>query len=176
MPDEMKCGNVVNHCSELPEGRALLFACSNFRHRINSGRAVVTDRVTDGLVAAAPFVEHPREHGYRTINVIVDSHLGLVGVKSVEPPDVLLERAPPRDWQREKECIEPAVVEALADVAPRRDDDARRVLRDRGEFTRDGGSGLRILATLEHDNMRDLSSQRASERVRVRFPLSKHEW
>lgn len=71
----------------------------------------------------------------------------------MQPPRVLHERAFPRDGQREEECVEARVVEALADVAPRREEETLLVRWNRGELGADFAIRLRALTALEDDEI-----------------------
>ena len=63
------------------------------------------------------------------------------------------QRALPRDRQREEERVEPRVVEALADVAPGREQESFLVVRDRRELAASRAPRLGAHAALQHDEM-----------------------
>jgi len=60
---------------------------------------------------------HPREHPDIDIDVIVNLHRLLVVVEPVEAAHVLLQRSLQRDWHRQKQRVETAIVKAFANVA-----------------------------------------------------------
>lgn len=135
----------------------------------------IEDGVSGGLVSAAALVEHARAHRHCAVNVVVDAHFLFRVVQAVQASDVLRERAAPRDRQREEERVEPAVVEALADIAARGDDHAWHVFGNFGDLTRGECAELVRLAAFQQHDMRDLSAQRIGERVRVRGALGEHK-
>src|ERR1700722_13020766 len=100
------------------------------------------DFVSDGPVSFQPLLIHPRKHSNLCIHVIEHSHDLLPVVDPMKTPDVLLERAAPRDRHREKQSVESGVVEALADVASSGKQDTRVSVGNRGELFRDGFSLL----------------------------------
>ena len=57
-------------------------------------------------------------------------------MQPVEAAGVLHQRALPRDRQRQEQRVEPRVVEALADVPPRREEQSLLVVRDAAQLRR----------------------------------------
>lgn len=66
---------------------------------------------------------------------------------------VLNERALSRYRHRQEQCIEPRIIESLADVASRREKDALLSVGNRGEFGSDAASFLFAHPPLEHDDV-----------------------
>ena len=88
------------------------------------------NHVAHRSVSTQSFAEHPLQGGNVGIDVIVDPDFVFAGVFAVQPAGILLERTAPRDRHREKEGIEPRIIEPLADKAPGGEHDAA-VLRGR---------------------------------------------
>jgi hypothetical protein len=76
-------------------------------------------------------LEHPTEHGHFPVEVIEDQDVPLPDVVAVETAGVLDEGPLPRYGQCQEESIEPGVVEALSDIATRREDEPFLVAWDR---------------------------------------------
>ena len=55
------------------------------------------------------------------IDVIIDDHVLLRGVPTVQPAGILGERSAPRDRHGQEQGIEPGVVESLAKITARSD-------------------------------------------------------
>ena len=88
------------------------------------------DRVADSLVPATSPIKHSRQHGHVEIGVIVDAHLALPVVQTMQPARVLRDRSPPRDRKRQKQRVQTWVVESLANVLAGREDDSPFLPRD----------------------------------------------
>src|SRR5216684_5533502 len=82
------------------------------------------NRVADSLVPAATPIEHSRQHGHVQVGVVVDSYLTLAVIQAMQPSDVLRNRSPPRDRQRQEQRVQARIVESLSDVFASRQDDA----------------------------------------------------
>ncbi len=76
------------------------------------------------LVATKSFLEHSAQHWHFNFCVVVDPHLALPGMKPMEATRVLDKRPFPRYRHRQKQRVEPGIVEPFTDVAPGRDDQA----------------------------------------------------
>jgi hypothetical protein len=102
--------------------------------RLAKAERGLATRVADGAVPPQPPLEHPQEHRDFAINVIVDPNLGLARVETVQPSRVLHERALPGDGQGQKQRVEACIVEALANVATRGQDQMLLIGRNRGKL------------------------------------------
>ena len=69
-------------------------------------------------------VEHPHLHRHVEVCVVIDLHDALACVEAVKTTDVLRDGAAPRGGHGEEKCIQPRVVESLAEETPGGDDDA----------------------------------------------------
>src|SRR3990172_8318335 len=88
--------------------------------------------VADGSIPAEPPLEHAQQHRHVAIDVVEDPDLPLPGASTVKPAGVLDQRSPPRHGKRQEERIQPRVVEAFADVASGREDEALLTLWNPG--------------------------------------------
>ena len=84
--------------------------------------------VTHRPVPAKAFVKHAHQHRTVTVHIVVDADLSFARIGAVKPASVLDQGALPRDGHGQEERIEPGIVEALADVATGRQQDAPRIL------------------------------------------------
>ena len=92
-------------CQRRPErdahtGRVLVLPLGIDRKRnvggpTRHGAGRQQDRVAHRLVATAATVEHPREHRHIQVGVVIDSHLLLAVVQTVQSADVLGNRPAP---------------------------------------------------------------------------------
>jgi hypothetical protein len=78
-----------------------------------------TAGVADGAIAAQALFEHPQQHRYFTVDIVVDAHLRLARVQPVKPTRVPDQDPLPGYGERQKQRVEPGVVEALPDVSAR---------------------------------------------------------
>lgn len=83
--------------------------------------------VADRPISRPPPLEHPGEHGNFAIDAVDDARFDLPSVRSVQAPRVLHQRPSPGDREGEEQDVQAGVVEALADVAPRGEEESRRV-------------------------------------------------
>jgi hypothetical protein len=58
------------------------------------------------------------------VDVVIDPHFRLAGMRAVQATGVLNEGSSPRYRHREEQCIEPRVVEPLSDIPARREHEA----------------------------------------------------
>jgi Domain of unknown function (DUF5615) len=65
--------------------------------------------------------------------VVVNAHFALAVVEAMQSADVLRDRPPPRDRQRQKQCVEARIIESFTDVFTGGQDRAPFVQRDRGK-------------------------------------------
>jgi hypothetical protein len=87
----------------------------------------------------------PARARHAHVDIVVDDHLALGGVEAVQPASVLGKRAFPRDRHGNEKGIETGIIEALAEIAPGRDNDAFLGLGNRGETRGD------VTASMERD-------------------------
>ena len=105
-------------------------------HQANSGReqrstwfarrsaAGLCDLIPERPVPRAAPVGHLGQDWLQGIDVVVDDHLPLCGVDPMEAAGILRQRPSPRDRHGKEQRVEACIVEALAEVAPCRDDHA----------------------------------------------------
>jgi hypothetical protein len=74
---------------------------------------------------------------------------------------------PPGHREGEKQCVEPRVVEALADVLAGRENDAGRIRGDGRQLVRDSAALLLSEASPQGDDVFDLSGQSSFERIQM---------
>src|SRR5512145_1664644 len=91
-------------------------------------------RIADRAIRGEPLLEHPKQHRDFPVHIVIDSHLGLGRMMSMEPAAVLNQRPFPRDRQGEEECVESGIIEAFTDVAARRHYEPLRRIRNRREL------------------------------------------
>jgi hypothetical protein len=72
--------------------------------------------ISEAAISGLPFSAHFREHWL--VNIDVDEHFALGGMRAVEPARILGERAALGDRQREEQRGQPSVVEAFAEKRP----------------------------------------------------------
>jgi hypothetical protein len=84
------------------------------------------------------FLEHLRKDRLVAIDVVDNPDFVLSRVGAVEAPGILDQRAAPRDRHHEEERIQPGVVEAFADVATGRQEQALFAIGDRSQSFQDG--------------------------------------
>src|SRR6266567_1562825 len=75
-------------------------------------------------IATKTSFEHAREDGQAAVHVVVDPDLLLLRQMPMKTPGVLDERALPGNGEGEEEGVQARVVEPLACVAARRENDA----------------------------------------------------
>src|SRR5674476_45176 len=73
--------------------------------------------VTDSLIPDATFRSHAGENRHAHINIIVDDHLALGIVETVQPARILGKRAFPCDRHGKEQGIKTGIVEALTKIA-----------------------------------------------------------
>ena len=108
-----------------------------------------------------------RKHRHLAVYVVVDPDLGLARVEAMQPAGVLDEGALPRDRQRQKERVQAGVVEALANVPTRGQDEALFVGREFGKLRRRGLPSTRGHAPVEHHEVPGESSSEAITSFRI---------
>jgi len=93
----------------------------------------------------------------------------------MQPSDVLSNRPSPGDRQRQKQRVQPRIVESLANVLASRQDDATFVQRDsRQPFGRCSPLLLAHSASQHHD-MRDAPGECAFETIEVLVTFGQHK-
>ena len=132
------------------------------------------DFVAQSLVAGASAVEHPVAHGNVQVHVVMHTHLLFACVAAVQTPHILRYPPAPGDGKGEKERVKPRVVEALAKIRSRGQQDARRPI----------GNGVQPLAhffefALAHsaahdDYVVDFVAQHFLENHKMRAPLGQN--
>lgn len=75
------------------------------------------DSVAERPIPGPSLCRHPRQHGYRFIDVVEDERIGLPVVPPVQPSNVLRERSLPGDRHREEQCVKSGIVESFAEIA-----------------------------------------------------------
>ncbi len=80
-------------------------------------------------------VKSQRPHAH--VDIVVDDHLALGVVVTVQPAGILGKRAFPRDRHGKEKGIETGIIEPLAEIAPGRDNDTFLGLGNRGEMRGD---------------------------------------
>ena len=78
----------------------------------------VSALIANGSIAGQPAFVHPRQDRNPPVHIVVDPHLGLRRMQSMQPTCVLHDGAPPRDRHGQEQGVQSRVVEALADVPP----------------------------------------------------------
>jgi hypothetical protein len=80
---------------------------------------------------------HARQHRHGLVNIVVDEHLCLACVCTVQTAGILLECPSPCHWHGEEECVEAGVVEALADAPAGGNENSWCIVRRGGKRLRD---------------------------------------
>ena len=133
------------------------------------------NRIAHRLVAAAATIEHPRQHRHVQVGVVVDADLALAIVQAVQAADVLRNRPAPRNGQREKQGIQPRIVEPFADVSPRGEQDPLLVLGNGGQAGGDAAGLLGPRAAAEHDQVANARRQSSGQVVEMFVALGQHQ-
>ena len=133
------------------------------------------NRVPDGFITAAASVEHPRQHRHIEIGVVVDAHLALAVVEAMQPAGVLGDGSSPRDWKRQKQRVQPRIVESLSDVLASGQDDPCLIARDDCQPIGDGLPLLLAQPRPQHHEVTDARREHALETVEVIVPLREHQ-
>jgi hypothetical protein len=94
------------------------------------------------LISDASFCGHSGQNRHAHVDVVVDNHLTLRVVETVQPAGILGKRTFPRDRHGKEKRIEAGIIETLAEIAPGRDNDAFLGLGNRGETRGDVVSGV----------------------------------
>jgi len=126
------------------------------------------DRIPKRLVPSEALLEHSRQHRDRRVDIIVHFDDVLAVVKTMQPPDVLLQRNMPRNRHRQKQGVEARIVESLANVAPGSDDNPRLLFKD--EFLHEAGAFFSGNATLEEINAVTVLAKPEAEQINVFGP------
>jgi hypothetical protein len=122
--------------------------------------------ISDGAVT------FPREHRNLRVDEIEHSNNPLPIVDPMQPPDVLLERAAPRDWHSQKQSVESRVVKALTDVASSGEEDSWGSDRNRGKLFRDRFSFLLSRSTFQDQYLLSVR-QGAGQPLNVVCPIQR---
>jgi hypothetical protein len=80
--------------------------------------AVLGKLIAHRPIPAQALAEHACEGRHAGIDVVVYPNLVFVGVSPVQSSGILLERAAPGDRAREKERVEPRIIEPFSDESP----------------------------------------------------------
>src|SRR5204862_6494796 len=120
-----------------------------------------------GTVAAQAFLEHPGEDGDVAVDVVVDADLYLPRMQAMEATRILHQRALPRDRHREKERVEPRVVESFTDVAAGRDEQPRFSVWDGRECCCCGASLGRSHPAAEDDDVAGGAQQAGRKELKM---------
>src|SRR5207249_2567380 len=131
--------------------------------------------IADRPIPPQPLLEHARKQRDPTIDVVVDAHLALSRAQPVEAPRVLDERALPRHGHGQEERVQPRVVEPLANVATRRENEALLTVRDGRQLRRRLSSRLGGHATLEYHQVAGEGSQPGPEVLEMVPPLGEED-
>jgi hypothetical protein len=129
------------------------------------------DRVADSLIPATSPVKHSCQHRYVEVGVVVDSHLALPVVETMQPAGILRDCPSPRDRKRQKQGVQTRIVESLAHVLASRKDDSPFMARNGGETLIDCLSLLLANAGAQDDNVFDARRERLLEAVEVLISL-----
>ena len=79
--------------------------------------------VTKRPVSRSPLCRHARQHRHHLIDVVDDENLGLPVMLAVQTANLLSQRTFPGYGHREEKRVEPLIVEALSNIAPRSEDE-----------------------------------------------------
>ena len=159
---------------EMPEGLPVVLNGALFS-RLGESERRLASCVADGAIRSEALLEQPQEHRNLPVDVVVDPNLGLCRMRPVKASAVLDERALPRDRHREEEGVETGVVEALADVATRREDEALGRVQNRGKLI--GGATLLLggHSALQHEEVAHESAEVHGKVLEVIFPLREED-
>ena len=146
----------------------------DLRRPAGHGAGRQQDRVAHRLVAAAAAVEHPGQHRHVQIGIVIDADLALAVVQPVQAAHILGDGAPPRNGQRQKQRVEPRVVEAFANVFARGQQHALFVF---GDGRQAGGDAAGLLGPCRRGARRGAESRRqsAGQVVEMFVALGQHQ-
>lgn len=151
-----------------------LHQLSTRKLRIPSSREF-SDTVAHRLVTAPASLPHPQQCGMVSIDEIDDPHVGLGGVRPMQPSRVLAQRSLPRDRHGQDQRVQRGMVEAFADESPGREQDPRCVGWQRIKF------GNQILTlplrhpTVQYEGTQIVVLQRAPDAVEMIGALGQHQ-
>src|SRR5262249_34672384 len=115
------------------------------------------------------------QHRHTQINVIVDTHYTLAVVQPVKSSNVLRNRTAPRHRQREKERIQPRIVEALADVFANCENNTLFRKRYAGETLDNCLPLLRAHAATQRHDVSNLTRQNAFKPIKMLVSFRKDD-
>ena len=97
------------------------------------------------------------QHGHVQVGVVVDANFALSVIETVKPSRILRNRSMRGHRQRQKQCVQPRIIESLADVTASRENDSSFFRGNRGEL---GGHGFSLFlshAASQHDDVANSS-------------------
>ena len=123
-------------------------------------------------ITLEPFVVHAREHRDIEIGVVIDADFRFSGVKSVQTPGLLGERAFPRDRHRQEQCVKTGVIEPLSQITACGHHYSSFLIGYPGKFLHDSFSLPRSHPAFECNDMPERFSQLVSKHFQVFCLLS----
>ncbi len=153
------------------------FCSATFRVSTPSRKQIIGAHqpISDRPVSAPSFCRHPGKHGNLVVDIVVDDDLSLCVMEAMEPTCILGESSLPGDGHGQKQRVQPCVVEALAEIASGRDQDAFFGLGDCREPRRDIAALLLALAAAQDDHMFCETREASGERFEVVGALGNHD-
>src|SRR5262245_5177524 len=133
------------------------------------------DRVANRLVPATPPVKHSRQHRHVEIGVVVDTHLALAVVETMQSAGILRDGSSPGYGKRQKQRVQPGIVESLANVLASREYDSPFVARDSCETLIDCVPLLLAHAGAQDDNVIDARREFLFEAVEMVIALCQYQ-
>ena len=125
------------------------------------------DRVSHGFIPGTTSVEHTGQHRYIQIRIVIHTDFRLAFVQAVQTTDVLRDGAAPGYRQRQKQRIQPRVVETFADVAPRGQQHARLAFRNARELLGRRVQFLGSSAAVQRDHILHMRCQSIGQGLQV---------
>jgi hypothetical protein len=105
------------------------------------------------LIANLAFRSHAGQNRHSHVGVVVNDHLALSIVETMQPAGILGERAFPSNRHGKKKNIKAGIIEALAEVTSGRDNDTLFGLGNCCESRGNVAALLLALSTAQYDDM-----------------------
>lgn len=139
--------------------------------RLGVAQRSLAARIAHSPIGPQSLFEHPSQRRDGRIDVIEDAHFLLSRMQTMKTSRVLHQRALPRDRHGKKQRVEPGIIEPLADVATRREDESFFIVRNFRESVPEILSLTRSHSSVKHDQVADEALQPIGKVLEMVAPL-----